>query len=263
MQPNFCSPEFVLKKDFQIWLRSLHLHFSRTCRHPTQCSCTCKLHGQANKISNGWSQETCLLSQLHQRDEDSLPKGGVAPECFHQLERQWQGGWQETVSAWIFQRCRLGKLQNNETFNSKWNCISERVLYLQPFPFLSFHSPLEHGVRDPCGNWHVDWGHVPEADLEIFSWWFSLFELQQEHWDQVAPRFNLRTSLFLKTRCWKGQAHGHSSFVVTASDEKTKENVADLNTKILSAERRNYLMKKIGFLFPLWQDSNNHEEPYG
>ena len=77
--------EFLNTKDanIQIWLRSLHLHFSRTCRHPTQCSCTCKLHGQANKISNGWSQETCLLSQLHQRDEDSLPKGGVAPDCFH------------------------------------------------------------------------------------------------------------------------------------------------------------------------------------
>jgi hypothetical protein len=38
--------------------------------------------------------------------------------------------------------------------------------------------------------------------------------------------------------------------------------VADLNTKILSADCRNY-HEKIGFLFPLWQDSNNHEEPYG
>ena len=38
--------------------------------------------------------------------------------------------------------------------------------------------------------------------------------------------------------------------------------MADLNTKILSADCRNY-HEKIGFLFPLWQDSNNHEEPYG
>ena len=39
--------------------------------------------------------------------------------------------------------------------------------------------------------------------------------------------------------------------------------MADLNTKILSSERRNYLMKKIGFLFPLWQDSNDNVEPHG
>lgn len=115
---------------------------------------------------------------------------------------------------------QIGQVAKQRDVNFKWNCISERVLYLQPFPCSSFHSPLEHGVRDPGGNWHVDWGHIPEADLAIFSWWFSLFELQQEHWDQIAPRFNLRTSLFLKTWCWKGQAHGHSSFVVTASDEK-------------------------------------------
>jgi len=40
------------------------------------------------------------------------------------------------------------------------------------------------------------------------------------------------------------------------------KNVADFNTKILSAERRNYLMKKIEFLFSPGRTFNNHE-PYG
>ena len=60
---------------------------------------------------------------------------------------------------------------------------------------------------------------------------------------------------------WSQQAMRKGWFEISRT--ATKENVADLNTKILSAERRNYLMKKIGFLFPLWQDPNHHEEPYG
>lgn len=45
--------------------------------------------------------------------------------------------------------------------------MSERVLYLQPFPCPSFHCPPKHGVGDPCGNWNVDRGHVPKQILQV------------------------------------------------------------------------------------------------
>ena len=43
------------------------IYMSQECVDIQHSVRTCKLHGRTNKISNGRSQETCLLSQLHQK----------------------------------------------------------------------------------------------------------------------------------------------------------------------------------------------------
>ena len=256
-------------KAFQISIGNLHLCEPGAMWHPTLCPSFGNLHGQTYQDFNEHNQEVGKLRDPHQRHEHVLQQGGVEGDC----NAKWYGGQVKTDtkpytlelfsdSDWA--SCKVSRRSTSSGPIFLNGCLIHSHSRSQTSVSLS---SMEAGIL-AATNLLTETIYVKQVLQFLVN---DIGGLVSQRCAEMRLRLDSTSAQAFFTRLGPGRAKHLSArllwtqhamrrqwFVVDKISKK--ENPADLNTKALSKERREFLIKRVGLVCERFED--DEEVPY-
>ena len=250
----------------------MSLHCLGKAGYPTNSSSPFQLHGSPNTNSSLCSTQNGKLPDLHSGHEDALSLSWNLCIDFDKVERCGRAqGW-EPLRGRALQWQRLGELQNHKKIDIfridlceflLSCCVHSHSRAQVSISLSSMEAEILAATSLLVGGIQLKLKQLLQfllgdngglSNSSKVQMWLRLDSTStQGFFNRLGPG----RAKHLSTRMmWSQQAMRKRWFLVERIS--TKENPADLNTKPLSRERREYLMKKIGLCSETFEEKPNN-----